>query len=88
MSKRVELDWKAMLDNMPTKPKFDIGDRVKVFRQTGEFLAKGTILGWAYDRSEKVYDYLVQSLDGERRTYFEEPQLQLACTVNQGKSHS
>ena len=76
MSKRVELDWGALLDNMPTKRKFNKGDRVKVFRHTGEFLAKGTILGWQYDRSEKVYDYLVQSLDGERRTYFEEPQLQ------------
>lgn len=76
MSKRVELDWRALLNNMPTKPKFNISDRVKVFRQTGEFLAKGTILGWTYDWSEKVYDYLVQSLDGERRAYFEESQLQ------------
>ena len=76
MSKRVKLDWRAMLDNMPTKPKFNIGDRVKIFRQTGEYLAKGTILGWAYDQSEQVYDYLIQSLDGERRAYFEEPQLQ------------
>lgn len=76
MSKRVVLDWRALLDDMPTKPKFNIGDRVKVLRQTGEFLGKGTILGWVYDRSEKVYDYLVQSMDGERQTYFEEPQLQ------------
>ena len=59
-----------------SKRKFNKGDRVKVFRQTGEFLAKGTILGWQYDRSEKVYDYLVQSIDGERQAYFEEPQLQ------------
>ena len=78
MSKRVELDRKALLANMPTKPEFNIGDRVKVFRQTGEFLAKGTILGWEYDRSEKAYDYLVQSLDGERRAYFEEDQLEKA----------
>ena len=76
MSKRVKLDWRALLTNMPTKPKFNIGDRVKVFRQTGEFLAKGTILGWEYDQSEKAYDYLVQSLDGERRAYFEEDQLE------------
>ena len=63
--------------------KFNKNDRVMVYRQNSEKLAEGIILGWVYDRSEKSYDYLVGSLDGKRRTYFEEDPLELSVVSNQ-----
>ena len=62
--------------SMATTRKFNKNDRVMVYRQNGAKLAEGIILGWYYDRSEKTYDYLVGSLDGERRAYFEEDYLE------------
>ena len=61
--------------------KFNKNDRVMVHRQNGEKLAEGIILGWHYNRSERgIYEYLVGSLDGERRAYFEENVLKKVTT--------
>ena len=54
------------------KRKFSKGDTVEIYRQGGEYLGRGIILGRGYYKELKSYDYLVGSLDNKRRAWFNE----------------
>ena len=68
--------------------KFSKGDTVEVYRQGGECLGRGIILGGQYYKESKSYDYLVGSLDNKRRAWFNEENVKHVSADTQEQSYS